>query len=362
MSRNALGACFILISILLIFIDSIAGRTISFTLFYFFIIWLTVVYAGAPYSYLIALITASGRSYAAFTGHTLSDPILVGGWLLITHLTVYTLYCYLLAIYYQIHHFLKPHNNQLLAAELHQYPFIREFIFRPYVNRYWNLKTRLGKIACHYQLVKSHVSFLNVASGRSLELTRFCAGDDILRVIIDRPKWMRPEGEIAISLFYGIDRIYTAMFLLSGTAEHMQLIVGNVQGDGRNRLELYRQITKTMHGIRPRDLLLDILIMLGAAVGCREILGISDEAHRSAYWLSQAKKLSTYDEIWLEHGGVKDVGSGFFHLSSRIEKRPNEEIPARKRALYRRRYQFLDDLQLKIRMRVSQSDSHTLLQ
>ena len=85
-------------------------------------------------------------------------------------------------------------------------------------------------------------------------------------------------------------------------------------------------------------------------LGCKELLGISDDAHRSAYWLSKTHKLSTYDEIWLEHGGISEANSGFYHLPSRIVKRSYEEIPVNKRALYRRRYQFLDDLQLKIRM------------
>ncbi len=360
-SKDALGLLFILISILLIYVKYISDLSISFALFYFFVIWLTVVYAGSPYSYLVALVTALGKSHAAHTGQPLSEFSVIADWQFISKLSTHILFCYLMSIYYQIDLFLKPRNNQLLQEEFISYP-LRQFIFRPYVNRYWSLNKRLSMIANHYQLVKSHITFLNLPSDGSFELIKFNVGDELLRVVIDRPSWMRPEGEIGLSLFYGIDRIYTAMFLVSGTPEKLQIIIGNLQGDGRNRAELYKDLTKILYGIRPRDFLLDVLIMLGSVVGCEEILGVSDDAHRSSHWLSRAKKLCTYDEIWLEHGGIKDETGGFYHLPSRIQKRTTEEIPARKRALYRRRYQFLDDLQLKIRMRVSPADTKLLSQ
>jgi uncharacterized protein VirK/YbjX len=54
-------------------------------------------------------------------------------------------------------------------------------------------------------------------------------------------------------------------------------------------------------------------------------------------------KAARYDTIWLEHGGTK-ADSGFFVMSSIMRRRPDEDIPSRKRALYRRRYEFMDML------------------
>lgn len=256
---------------------------------------------------------------------------------------------YHMLILRRILRFLRPQNNQALRAEQSQFPEIREVIFRPYVNRYWSIRSKLDAIESHYNLVGSHVPFLNLPNGQSVEIAHYDLAEGKLRIVMDRPKWMRLEGELGISLFYGIDRIYTAMFLLSGTPSDYRLIVGNLQGDGRDRQAIYKVFTKIMHGIRPRDFLIHTLKILAEEIGCKEVLGISDDAHRSSHWITRAKKLSTYDEIWREHDGIRDESSGFFKIRPGIAKRSSEDVPSNKRALYRRRYQMLDELQMQFR-------------
>jgi uncharacterized protein VirK/YbjX len=249
--------------------------------------------------------------------------------------------------------FLAPRDNPQLKTEQSQFPAIRECVFRPYVNRHWTTRSKLDAIENHYLLVHQHVPFLNIANGQTVEIARYEFAEDQLRIVMDRPSWMRLEGELGISIFYGIDRIYTAMLVLGGTPSNLNLIVGNLQGDGRDRQALYKAFTKAMHGIRPRDFLVHTVKILAGELGCKEVLGISDDAHRSAHWLTRAKKVSTYDEIWLEHDGIKDDSSGFFRILPGIAKRTAEDVPSNKRALYRRRYQMLDELQLKIRAHVN---------
>jgi uncharacterized protein VirK/YbjX len=238
-------------------------------------------------------------------------------------------------------------RNPLLARELTHHPRLREYIFRRYVNMHWTTEIRLEKIANHYLLLQHLTPLLNPEQGKFHDLTEIDGMSDKLRIVIDKPRWLRREGEVALSLFLGIDRIYTVMFLLSGTTNDLKIVVGNVQGDGRDRLELYKTFTKTFHGLRPRDFILHVLTMIATTLKCTEILGISDKAHRGNHWLSRAQELSVYDAMWLEHGGIKN-SEDFFSLPARITRRSDAEIPTKKRALYRRRYAFLDDLQARL--------------
>lgn len=241
---------------------------------------------------------------------------------------------------------LESANNPLLAREFYNTPKIREFLFRPYVNRHWNASKRLEMIEQHYRLVSNNAPFLNLAPDEYIDLTILDLTSGKLRIVLDRPSWMRREGEIALSLFLGIDRIFTVMFLLGGSPANMKLMVGNVQGILNDPTDkTFKELAKELHGIRPRDLLLHITKMISEELGCVEILGISDAAHRSKHLLSRAFKHASYDAIWLEHGGVKE-GNGFFRLESKFVKRSEANITTRKRALYRRRYQFLDDMHL----------------
>jgi uncharacterized protein VirK/YbjX len=256
--------------------------------------------------------------------------------------------------------FLRPTHNPLLEREQRECPAIREFILRPYVNQHWGLRRRLREIANHYRLVRNRVPFFDLLNTESRDLTQFDVDGTALRVVMDRPRWMRREGQIGISLFHGTERIYTAMLHLSGTPDDMQLVVGNLQGDGRDRLALYKSLTKLMHGMRPRDFLIHIVRMLAAELNCREVLGISNAAHRSAHWLSMALKVSTYDDMWLEHGGQRHFNSGFFTMPSGLRKRADEDIPANKRGIYRRRHQLLEELQLTLRERVAAAQPQTV--
>jgi uncharacterized protein VirK/YbjX len=282
-------------------------------------------------------------------------PLAVALWLVTTWVLIHLIFCYLFTGFYWIRSFMFPRDNRLLEREHSLFPQLREFVFRPYVNRYWSMSTRLRVISSHYRLVDQCVPLFAIAVGEGMDLLEIALSGQRLRINIDRPLWMRREGEIAVSLFYGIDRIYSAMILLAGTPDDMKMIVGNVQGDGRDRADLYRSLTKSLHGMRPRDFLMHMLKILAQEIGCQEILGVSDAAHRSSNVLSRAKKLAVYNEIWREHGGIEDESIGFFRLPARLSKRTDEEIPKRKRALYRHRYELLDELRGRIRREVLKS-------
>lgn len=241
-------------------------------------------------------------------------------------------------------------GNPLLAREFLRTPRIRQFLYRKYVNRHWRAAQRMEAIEEHYNLVRTTAPLLNLAPDEYIDLVKLDVLQNNLRVVMDRPHWMNREGEMGVSLFLGTERVYTAMFLLRGTPADMKLIIGCVQGKSLDTgSNLYKELTKELHGMRPRDFLLNLVTIISEKLGCREILGISDKAHFSKHWYSRAFKHAAYDTIWEEHGGVRTDDRQFFSLPTKIIKRADAEITAKKRALYRRRYLFLDDLKVYLR-------------
>lgn len=122
--------------------------------------------------------------------------------------------------------------------------------------------------------------------------------------------------------------------------------VGALQGlRSPDALEIYRQLTHQLHGLRPRDLLLTAFRRFGLALEVTRILAV-DDSHRvssNGYFAASGQVLSSYDEIWTESGGIATSG-GFFELGPVAGRRESSAVPARKRALYRRRYEMLDAL------------------
>lgn len=236
-------------------------------------------------------------------------------------------------------------SNPALLQILRLRPDIVCAADRPYINTTWTPRERLNAIQRHYRLIRGRLTFLGFAPGEQLRIGSVDLDGGALDIVLDKPDWFVHEGEVTLSLFRGGLRLYSLVFLLGCQDGRRVAYIGALQGMGdANALAIYRDLTHTLHGLRPRDLLINTLRMLCAEVGIERILAVSD-AHSmgSSDYFSREKPQTTYDVAWLDHRGV-DLGDGFFELPAGQVRRPHEQIPSRKRAQYRRRYEMLDAL------------------
>jgi len=245
-------------------------------------------------------------------------------------------------------------SNPALVQMLRLRPDLVCAADRPYVNSRWTARQRLDAIQCHYRQVQGPRLFLGFAPGQQMRLATLDLDGDVLDIVLDKPPWFVHEGEVTLSLFRGELRLYSLVFLLGEHEGRTGVCIGALQGMGSPQaLDVYRDLTHALHGLRPRDLLITAFRMLCARAGITHILAISD-AHsmgRSPYFAREPLQTS-YDSAWLEHQGVP-VADGFFELPMAAARRRHEEIPSRKRAQYRRRYEMLDLLDAQIGAAVS---------
>jgi len=139
-------------------------------------------------------------------------------------------------------------------------------------------------------------------------------------------------------------RLYSIGF---GLTDAQTLLIGNVQGpslkdDGLDRI---RDATHAAHGMRPPHLLVHALRVLAAHWGVTRLRGVDPENHVKGKWnLRDSRLRFDYRGFWAEHEGVRD-DSGNWSLPLDTALRPLEEVPTKRRAMYRRRYAMLDELQ-----------------
>jgi uncharacterized protein VirK/YbjX len=248
-------------------------------------------------------------------------------------------------------------SNPALVQMLRMRPDLVCAADRPYVNSGWTARQRLDAIQCHYRQVQGPRQFLGFAPGEQARLGTLALAGGALDIVLDKPPWFVHEGEVTLSLFRGELRLYSLVFLLGEHDGRRVAYIGALQGMGSaqalDALDIYRDLTHALHGLRPRDLLITAFRMLCARAGITHILAISD-AHsmgRSPYFAREQLQTS-YDSAWLEHQGVP-AAEGFFELPTVAPRRRHEEIPSRKRAQYRRRYEMLDLLDAQIGSAVS---------
>jgi uncharacterized protein VirK/YbjX len=239
-------------------------------------------------------------------------------------------------------------DNPLLTRALERFPLISGAIYWPYVNHKWSMNRRLSTIDQHFRMLDGKASILAHATFEEVELAQLDEKYPGLRLVLDKAMWFAREGEIVLNLFINNHRYYSIAFTLGIEAGQPLILVGALQGiHAASANEVYRDITHALHGMRPRDFLMVALKMLCGELGIRRIWAVTNEyrQHNSPYFgdSHKDKVLAPYNEVWTEHGGV-ELGNGFFEIPVVVKHKDMSEIPSRKRAVYRRRYEMLDKL------------------
>lgn len=239
-------------------------------------------------------------------------------------------------------------DNPLRTAAVARFPLIEGAIYWPYINHAWPMQKRLAVIDQHYRLLQGPAAIIATATLADVALATPHAEYAGLKLVLEKAPWFLREGEIVLSLFVAEERLYSVAFTLGLEDGQTTAYIGALQGRNLpNAMEVYRDITHALHGMRPRDFLLYTHRLLCNAIGTHRLWAVCSEyrQHNGQYFggSHQDKVAADYDEVWLEQGGTP-LGNGFFELPITPRQKDMGEIPSRKRATYRRRYAMLDQL------------------
>lgn len=245
-------------------------------------------------------------------------------------------------------------NSAVGPDLLIRHPLLPLFTDRPYLNTIWSSEQRMKVLREHYGIAHRFPVFGFPHDG-SFPLASLNEIEQNLHFRLEKPLWFVNEGEVALSLFSSETRLYSLLFTLGTRNGESVAYVGALQGlNSDSARDIYRALTHAAHGVRPRDLLFNGFRMLCNALDLQFILAVSDEknARRSSYFAGGEMVHFSLDEAWQEYGGVM-TDDGFYNISSTINQRNPEDIPSRKRAQYRRRYEMLDEIAARIRSTVA---------
>lgn len=226
------------------------------------------------------------------------------------------------------------------------------FVEAPFINATWNAHTRLTTFLRQFHYLQEMGAAFSFDPTHSIELLRLDELGPDYHVVLDKPKWFQREGLLTLNIFRGNLRLNSLSFSFDQLGTERIVMIGAIQGRKiEGALDAYRELTKLAHGVRPRDLLIDILRMLAAQEGADRMIAVSDTCrhHRSPYFgKNVARELPLdYDEIWRDRGGV-DRGDGFFELPIKRQVRNIEDVTSKKRQMYRQRYAMLDSIEARL--------------
>lgn len=252
----------------------------------------------------------------------------------------------------------RPHQPVLLAA-LNRAPAWRGLFARDprymhcalshFIDRRFDARQRFAAMATDLRAADRAFGADLARRLARRERVRLCTLAPDLHLTLSLNDMSYHEGLWALSLRDDAGtRLYYLSFAFRGERE---LLVPTLQGPGGQSeaaRDTVRRLTKLAEGLRPPALLLAALRMLCDAWGVDRLLGIAPEHHVKGRWNLRGKRLRfDYTALWQEQCGTPSI-DGHWRLPLAQAQRAMQDMPANKRAMYRRRYAMLDRMAVQI--------------
>ncbi|MCR5030755.1 MAG: VirK/YbjX family protein [Selenomonadaceae bacterium] len=157
----------------------------------------------------------------------------------------------------------------------------------------------------------------------------------------------RKEGILSVMLRLADMPLYQMIFWLSpNPSGEPSLWIGAMQGPNmEDAREIVKRATKLCHAYRTKNLILYATQAVARALGAAHIYAVTNEGYYTNNHLRMDKKLKTdFSDFWREAGGKETEDKRFDELPLIEPRKTMEEVPTRKRAVYRRRFAMLDEL------------------
>lgn len=256
-------------------------------------------------------------------------------------------------------------QSSALAGISANHPCLYQKLQRPYLNCRLNTRQRFYALENHYHFVATCFSpgAIKKIYAKPAGSKQGSAGPGILLAELPLEEvgqlglrlgfsWQEKEGDLAISLVNletGVNLFsltFSIPFFWPGAGE---IFIGGLQGNKRaNGKDEVVAITRGLHGLRPKALLLFTLQELAGIWGIARLRAVSDANHIYRHWQKKRPIAASYDQSWLESGGQL-AADGMFDLPATFVPREVNTLKVNKRQLYRRRYQQMAGIGAQIR-------------
>ncbi|MBQ7515090.1 MAG: DUF535 domain-containing protein [Schwartzia sp.] len=245
------------------------------------------------------------------------------------------------------------HQTPLLAEIADIYPFVYEQPTRAF---FYNGSTFDERA----RLVEEHMAFLaerlrpevltDIYREEEQLLWQMDRGEaPPLRLVLFYEPGQRKEGILSVILRLGTSSLYQMIFWIA--RDHVRdsewaLWIGAMQGPNMaDAREVIKRITKECHAYRTKNLILYATQAVARALGIGRIYAVTNEGYYANNHLRMDRKLKTsFSDFWMEAGGWKTEDGRFDALPLTEPRKTMEEVPVRKRAVYRKRFALLDEI------------------
>ncbi|GAB3470649.1 VirK/YbjX family protein [Massilia terrae] len=252
-----------------------------------------------------------------------------------------------------------PGHTKRWKGYVEQHPVLRDLaptlpkivhkIYRPYLSNHLGCGGRVAVLMNHYTAIGEAglMQLVRRAALVPVTLAEFegKAGMPVSLKLSAISEAHR-EGELALHLCCQGQTIYTLSFtfMLQDGARHLAL--GGLQGL-RAANGVIKQLTRELHGFRPKNFMVAILRRLGACLGCDKVILVSNRNRIVVNWRRVDRISSDYDATWIEMKAARR-SDGNFELPCQAAPRDLESVPSHKRSEMRKRHALQSAVEIQV--------------
>ncbi len=245
-------------------------------------------------------------------------------------------------------------EDPLRRRMLEKNPFPMEQATRAFFYNKSTFDERAALICAHYSFLQEKLKeeyFLSLSLADTYEIWRSQEADLDWYAVLCFEAGQRKEGLLSIEMNLGKEHLYQMMFWLApNKAGEVSLWIGAMQGPNMEGAKgIVKEMTKRSHRYRTKNLILYMTMAVARAFGAEHIYAVSNEGYYANNHVRRNRKLKTdFGEFWEEAGGFLTEDARFYEVPLEEARKTMEEVPTRKRAVYRKRFAFQDDVDAQI--------------
>lgn len=238
-------------------------------------------------------------------------------------------------------------------------PFPLEQATRAFFYAGSTMRTRIALIKEHYSFLEERLklsAFVELALDHAHEIWRSSETDVEWNAYLKFEPGQRKEGLLSVMMDVNGTHLYQIVFWIEQKEGQPALVIGAMQGPNtEDAQDFVREMTKRAHRFRTKNLILYMTQAVARALGIQRILAVSNAGYYANNHIRRDRKLKTdFGAFWEEAGGWKTEDERFYELPLTLPRKMMEEVPTRKRAVYRRRFALLDEIDREIEERVAE--------
>lgn len=243
-------------------------------------------------------------------------------------------------------------SDPLRYMLIEESPFPLEQVTRSFFYRDSTFTERSKLIKEHMGFLQSTLQddwFMAVANcyGKDCEVWRDEYEGKLWNAILKFETGQRKEGLLSLELNLGLEHLYQIMFWIAKDKQgNVGLWIGAMQGPNmENARDIIKKITKRCFGYRTKNLILYMVQAVARTLGIEKMYAVTNYGYYANNHVRTDRKLKTnFEDFWAEAAGHPSDDNRFYELPLIEPRKTMEEVPTRKRAVYRKRFVFLDEV------------------